>query len=129
MICLCCFFEQKTAYEMRISDWSSDVCSSDLRQREIPGRNAHHRPQRLLRRAEGRPRLRRIIAQEIDRLPHFGNGVGQRLARLPHDQAQPIGRASCRERVCQYVYISVVAVSLNKTAKLPTYIHHITQKT
>src|SRR3546814_2332053 len=24
------FFKQKTAYEMRISDWSSDVCSSDL---------------------------------------------------------------------------------------------------
>src|SRR3546814_4184697 len=39
MCCLCClfdcfvsffFFKQKTAYEMRISDWSSDVCSSDL---------------------------------------------------------------------------------------------------
>src|SRR3546814_18545123 len=31
-ILLCCFFffKQKTAYEMRISDWSSDVCSSDL---------------------------------------------------------------------------------------------------
>src|SRR3546814_7251190 len=29
MYCLC-FFKQKTAYEMRISDWSSDVCSSDL---------------------------------------------------------------------------------------------------
>src|SRR3546814_4519542 len=33
---MCCvasffFFKQKTAYEMRISDWSSDVCSSDLR--------------------------------------------------------------------------------------------------
>src|SRR3546814_10863466 len=33
--CVCCmvlffFFKQKTAYEMRISDWSSDVCSSDL---------------------------------------------------------------------------------------------------
>src|SRR3546814_2657388 len=27
--CFCCF-KQKTAYEMRISDWSSDVCSSDL---------------------------------------------------------------------------------------------------
>src|SRR3546814_4718588 len=27
------FFKQKTAYEMRISDWSSDVCSSDLTQR------------------------------------------------------------------------------------------------
>src|SRR3546814_2051542 len=26
-----CFFKQKTAYELRISDWSSDVCSSDLR--------------------------------------------------------------------------------------------------
>src|SRR3546814_8094307 len=38
---LCFFFKQKTAYEMRISDWSSDVCSSDLhhqddrRQREV----------------------------------------------------------------------------------------------
>src|SRR3546814_3468745 len=35
MICMSCvfffFFKQKTAYEMRISDWSSDVCSSDLR--------------------------------------------------------------------------------------------------
>src|SRR3546814_16279057 len=33
MLCvvfLFCFFKQKTAYEMRISDWSSDVCSSDL---------------------------------------------------------------------------------------------------
>src|SRR3546814_7963883 len=28
------FFKQKTAYEMRISDWSSDVCSSDLEQVE-----------------------------------------------------------------------------------------------
>src|SRR3546814_6062005 len=26
------FFKQKTAYDMRISDWSSDVCSSDLRE-------------------------------------------------------------------------------------------------
>src|SRR3546814_17616305 len=30
MLCLFFFFKQKTAYEMRISDWSSDVCSSDL---------------------------------------------------------------------------------------------------
>src|SRR3546814_1335070 len=41
---LCCtprhrfffFFKQKTAYEMRISDWSSDVCSSDLTYRIVP---------------------------------------------------------------------------------------------
>src|SRR3546814_1583502 len=31
------FFKQKTAYEMRISDWSSDVCSSDLRNRRLSG--------------------------------------------------------------------------------------------
>src|SRR3546814_13162892 len=33
VVCCCIFFffKQKTAYEMRISDWSSDVCSSDLR--------------------------------------------------------------------------------------------------
>src|SRR3546814_18497266 len=42
--CLCCmidcffFFKQKTAYEMRISDWSSDVCSSDLLYRIADGR-------------------------------------------------------------------------------------------
>src|SRR3546814_6743509 len=30
IVCLVFFFKQKTAYEMRISDWSSDVCSSDL---------------------------------------------------------------------------------------------------
>src|SRR3546814_5930637 len=30
MFCFVFFFKQKTAYEMRISDWSSDVCSSDL---------------------------------------------------------------------------------------------------
>src|SRR3546814_12142404 len=30
-MCLFFFFKQKTAYEMRISDWSSDVCSSDLK--------------------------------------------------------------------------------------------------
>src|SRR3546814_9917225 len=30
VVCFFFFFKQKTAYEMRISDWSSDVCSSDL---------------------------------------------------------------------------------------------------
>src|SRR3546814_8313079 len=41
MFCVCCdvvcffFFKQKTAYEMRISDGSSDVCSSDLRMDDL----------------------------------------------------------------------------------------------
>src|SRR3546814_8013439 len=34
------FFKQKTAYEMRISDWSSDVCSSDLTSRSSPNVSA-----------------------------------------------------------------------------------------
>src|SRR3546814_2195506 len=34
------FFKQKTAYEMRISDWSSDVCSSDLLRTRCPGERA-----------------------------------------------------------------------------------------
>src|SRR3546814_2976770 len=34
LFCVFFFFKQKTAYEMRISDWSSDVCSSDL---SLPG--------------------------------------------------------------------------------------------
>src|SRR3546814_6255127 len=36
------FFKQKTAYEMRISDWSSDVCSSDLVDRRASGRRIVH---------------------------------------------------------------------------------------
>src|SRR3546814_1960023 len=37
------FFKQKTAYEMRISDWSSDVCSSDLIESAQEFHAAHHR--------------------------------------------------------------------------------------
>src|SRR3546814_3519945 len=47
------FFKQKTAYEMRISDWSSDVCSSDLRR---PARR------RMRRRCRRRTRRRRSFA-------------------------------------------------------------------
>src|SRR3546814_4181052 len=36
-LCFLFFFKQKTAYEMRISDWSSDVCSSDLMARDEIG--------------------------------------------------------------------------------------------
>src|SRR3546814_13094610 len=39
---LCCFFKQKTAYEMRISDWSSDVCSSDLHRHSATDCAGHH---------------------------------------------------------------------------------------
>src|SRR3546814_16712559 len=51
------FFKQKTAYEVRISDWSSDVCSSDLQCRppdQLPDRRALCRSQ--CRRTHCRPR-------------------------------------------------------------------------
>src|SRR3546814_3600233 len=54
LVCCCFFFfKQKTAYEMRISDWSSDVCSSDLLSHRLPRRFRLHgagvlpRPPRL----------------------------------------------------------------------------------
>src|SRR3546814_19722202 len=53
------FFKQKTAYEMRISDWSSDVCSSDLPQRQrqqIAAPTADERPRNRLRGHHRRPR-------------------------------------------------------------------------
>src|SRR3546814_984941 len=74
------FFKQKTAYEMRISDWSSDVCSSDLGRRYWGGREGGERP------PQG------AGAGGTDRQ---GRGVGC--------ADKQIGRASCRERVCQYV--------------------------
>src|SRR3546814_8561337 len=37
------FFKQKTAYEMRISDWSSDVCSSDLAEADAYAARSHQR--------------------------------------------------------------------------------------
>src|SRR3546814_8424303 len=40
LLCGFFFFKQKTAYEMRISDWSSDVCSSDLVDIVYPPENA-----------------------------------------------------------------------------------------
>src|SRR3546814_1301769 len=56
------FFKQKTAYEMRISDWSSDVCSSDLRDARATPRlfDGIRRAQRQLRARE-----RRRLAQRL----------------------------------------------------------------
>src|SRR3546814_5352516 len=62
------FFKQKTAYEMRISDWSSDVCSSDLRAFrrcvEIRGDDDLGRPVRA--RPCDRPRLVHHHRQRYD---------------------------------------------------------------
>src|SRR3546814_20023469 len=79
VLCFCYFFffKQKTAYEMRISDWSSDVCSSDLLHRPhygvdpdqgIQGADPLRRVQRIRDRARPRPataRVRRRAAAQL----------------------------------------------------------------
>src|SRR3546814_10086255 len=54
------FFKQKTAYEMRISDWSSDVCSSDL---HLQAANAAIRLVKEQAAAGNRPALAADLAQ------------------------------------------------------------------
>src|SRR3546814_5876433 len=94
------FFKQKTAYEMRISDWSSDVCSSDLIAFLL-------RPFAQVAVSE----LRKRCAHPVDagyggeRVIDSGRQGAQRdLDQLGDQELQvQIGRASCRERGCQYV--------------------------
>src|SRR3546814_7407702 len=84
------FFKQKTAYEMRISDWSSDVCSSDLPQGFVFF---------LL------DRLGQAVIGGIERsfVPFAANLIPQQLPELHCHPRPEIGRVPCRERVCQYV--------------------------
>src|SRR3546814_9756947 len=95
VVCFFFFFKQKTAYEMRISDWSSDVCSSDLAWRCLPKawvatRCSAPRPARNDLRVPGTGNIRRGVSAS-QHLMGRACGVNE------------IGRASCRVRVCQYV--------------------------
>src|SRR3546814_8717650 len=78
LVCLFFFFKQKTAYEMRISDWSSDVCSSDL-QHDTDQR--HQLPiESLARETEGDGRGEEIGGR--DRQRDQGHHTGLLLAQL-----------------------------------------------
>src|SRR3546814_7155366 len=93
------FFKRKTAYEMRISYWSSDVCSSDLVAAFLAQLAADFLDDRVARIADG---VHRIAESDHDLLAlHPRADVGFGLVETP-DQEET-GRASCRERVCQYV--------------------------
>src|SRR3546814_4103682 len=100
------FFKQKTAYERRISDWSSDVCSSDLTTRSLAGIGSRLQPvdlqQRMLFPGGGRggrgargggPPAPNRNAITVTVTPSSGTPVA----------GEPIGSASCRERACPYV--------------------------
>src|SRR3546814_5938419 len=107
---------------MRISDWSSDVCSSELLElgrmleRSPVVDHDHPRPCTAKRRAQllerdrlARPRLADdrdiVIAGGVfERAPEEGLAAATDQHQMRHLSAQiQIGRASCRERVCQYV--------------------------
>src|SRR3546814_2352044 len=83
VVCFFFFFKQKTAYEMRISDWSSDVCSSDLF-------------------AIGA--IATLVLDVTKTVGFFAlTGLDFNLTAVAALLTLKIGRASCRERVCQYV--------------------------
>src|SRR3546814_1070497 len=103
-ISMFCFFKQKTAYEMRISDWSSDVCSSDLVPAAltdyIAGRtgydyNTHGKAHN--------DHVDFVPDEIVERFCILGTPE-EHIAKLEQLRAiGEIGRASCRERGCQYV--------------------------
>src|SRR3546814_6585083 len=82
------FFKQKTAYEMRISDWSSDVCSSDLDRREGADQRIAHRLLRIGEAHQPEHRVRRDrkearLDEGDEREPIFG----VRMRRFLHGPA------------------------------------------
>src|SRR3546814_5230450 len=101
------FFKQKTAYEMRISDWSSDVCSSDLfrvpliiRGEIIDDGEIDHGGRR-----GGVSFQAPDISKHVAKLPLRTPSLMADLYTLSFEDIldYQIGRASCRARVCQYV--------------------------
>src|SRR3546814_7753552 len=113
------FFKQKTAYDMRISDWSSDVCSSDLPEAAGSGRFGQDEGEYRIEVAGAGRQHEDVPDRVIERqpLPDEEDHAG----RIEDAAGQQNGRESCRERVGQDVEISVAEVSLKnkkkKTAK------------
>src|SRR3546814_7377480 len=90
------FFKQKTAYEMRISDWSSDVCSSDLSLEELEDEGVE-----ILTSADGEEAVASIEQERPDLV--ILDVMMPKINGFDVCQRVKIGRASCRERVWQYV--------------------------
>src|SRR3546814_15011047 len=124
-------FKQKTPYEMRISDWSSDVCSSDLGRadllRRIDAEKARaDAAEKYRRELEALVQERGVadaisfatkhtaLAERIKALEEELLSATAHLVAAASAYKEQIGSASWRERACQYVWISVGAVSLKK---------------
>src|SRR3546814_1107249 len=96
--CYCVYcFQQKTAYELRISDWSSYVCSSDLQDHEQTRAQLARLRSQLPR---DRPQMAGDIASADEYVQLQRKSKQQQLVL---ERYRKIGIASCRERVCQYV--------------------------
>src|SRR3546814_13677606 len=102
---------------MRISDWSSDVCSSDLLRLLADSKR------RLITTDELRRGIEELGPGVYDEMSYYERWIASITNNLLEKgvisvaelgRRMEIGRASCRERVCQYVSITVVAVSLKK---------------
>src|SRR3546814_10542396 len=105
---VCCFFffEQQTAYEMRISDWISDVCFSDLTVQlcKSPMKLCCPSSAAKLNAPIGIMPVRILYAVRLTRSgPKAASSNASTALSLCVERAVKIGRASCRERVCQYV--------------------------
>src|SRR3546814_10098408 len=116
--CLFFFFKQKTAYEMRISDWSSDVCSSDLDVMALTPTRTWVKIGALFEQSirssgesfyQGRiddPSMSRPMDIALFAKEEGGYDIAwtrRRARQDAPDSGAQIGRASCRERVCQDV--------------------------
>src|SRR3546814_3748622 len=95
------FFKQKTAYEMRISDWSSDVCSSDLRRGPPRMPKPATKPDGVAERGE-EDDIPAVSGSPDASLTQDDSFTATSHAGLTYPWGE-IGRASGRERVCQYV--------------------------
>src|SRR3546814_9952275 len=111
------FFKQKTAYEMRISDWSSDVCSSDLaapgvdaddppgvggREAAVETAEIEHVVEAALHRGESfGDAVDHLCPHEIVIAEMRGGAIPPHAAAVAVEEVGKIGRASCRERVGQ----------------------------
>src|SRR3546814_6155189 len=95
------FFKQKTAYELRISYWSSDVCSSDLIGRESAITLARQDHAVVINYAGSAEDADNTV-REIESFG--GKAISVRADVASSEQVQnQIGRATCRERGCQNV--------------------------
>src|SRR3546814_5388613 len=112
MLFTCCFcFKQKTAYELRISDWRSDVCSSDLS--SLEARDAATLARMV---DQGERDIGLLLRGPAAALAGKGD-LGPRSCGVEHARIDKRiidddvgaanrmenGRAPCRERVCQDV--------------------------